>query len=82
MLAPLNTYICQFQQQREHMYLRARQEPEVAILDRHGPQPAYLASKPPPGPPGYRPSNEVGTIPHPQVGYSPFSTYQWIMGVF
>lgn len=35
------------------MYLRARQEPEVAVLDRAGPQ-----GKPPAGP-GYRPRDEV-----------------------
>lgn len=40
-----------FQQQREHMYLRARQEPEMAVIDRNAAQSSqYLANKPPPGP--------------------------------
>ncbi|XP_052775506.1 trichohyalin-like isoform X28 [Mya arenaria] len=45
------------QQQREHMYLKARQEPEVAVMDRSGVREQYLASKPPAGP-GFRPRDE------------------------
>ncbi|XP_053394542.1 uncharacterized protein LOC123524695 isoform X7 [Mercenaria mercenaria] len=37
-------------QQKEHMFLRARQEPEMAVLDRHGQPSQYLADKPPAGP--------------------------------
>ncbi|KAL4235723.1 hypothetical protein ACF0H5_004115 [Mactra antiquata] len=45
------------QQQKEHMYLRARQEPEMAVIDRNAP-PQYPTNKPPPGP-GYRSRDET-----------------------
>ncbi|XP_060551752.1 trichohyalin-like isoform X6 [Ruditapes philippinarum] len=37
-------------QQKEHMFLRARQEPEMAVIDRNAQSSQFLANKPPPGP--------------------------------
>ena len=48
-----------FQQQREHMFLRARQEPEMAIIDRNAQSSQFLANKPPPGPSYGRGRDEV-----------------------
>lgn len=38
------------EQQKEHMFLRARQEPEMAVIDRNAQSSQFLANKPPPGP--------------------------------
>ncbi|WAR24154.1 hypothetical protein MAR_037823 [Mya arenaria] len=58
------------QQQREHMYLKARQEPEVAVMDRSGVREQYLASKPPAGP-GFRPRDEAFKTPYRPIQQHP-----------